>query len=264
MLDITYPPIVAMAKTWFRVEGMNIDITGVEHLPRTGGAVIASNHIGYIDWIFNGYAADRIGRLVRFMAKKEAFEGLSGRIMRSLHHISVDRADGEGALRQAIEYVRSGELVGLYPEATISRSFEIKECKTGAVRIAAEAGAPLIPMVVWGTQRFKTKDHPSDLWGRGKSITIRVGAPVPVTGEDPVAETAALRAAIAGLLDQAIADHPESPEGQWWAPARLGGLAPTPDEAKRLDSEELAARAARRAAKGQAAGGQAAKEQRGQ
>lgn len=253
MLDITYPPIVALAKTWFRVEGMKIDIQGIEHLPRKGGAILASNHIGYIDWIFNGLAADRVGRLVRFMAKKEAFEGLGGRIMRSLHHISVDRADGEAALLQAIDYARSGEFVGLYPEATISRSFEIKECKTGAVRIAAEAGVPLIPMVVWGTQRFKTKDHPSDLWGRGKNVTIRIGAPIPVTGTDPVAETAVLRTAIAELLDQAIGDHPESPEGQWWAPARLGGLAPTPAEAKRLDSEELAARAARRAVKEQAA-----------
>lgn len=253
MLDITYPPVVAICKTWFRAAGMNLDIAGVEHIPRKGGAVIASNHIGYIDWIFNGAAAERAGRLVRFMAKTEAFQGAAGRLMRSFHHIEVDRADGEASLRRAVEYARAGELVGIYPEATISRSFEIKEFKTGAVRIAAEAGVPLVPMAIWGTQRFKTKDHPSDMWSRGKHVTIRVGEPMPVTGADPVGETAALRAAVSGLLEDAITDHPEPPAGQWWAPARLGGLAPSPAEAKRLDAEELAERAARRAAREQQA-----------
>jgi 1-acyl-sn-glycerol-3-phosphate acyltransferase len=183
------------------------------------------------------------------MAKKEAFEGPVGALMRSLHHISVDRAEGEASLRHAIDYCRNGELVGIFPEATISRSFEIKEFKTGAVRIAAEAGVPLIPMVVWGTQLFKTKDHPADLWGRGKTIALRVGEPIKVTGDDPVAETALLRTAVATLLDEAIAEYPLSPEGQWWAPARLGGTAPTPDEATRMDREEYAARAAKKAAK---------------
>lgn len=249
MLDLTYPPVIAAAKTWFRLEGMKFQMSGAENIPKKGGALIASNHIGYIDWIFNGYPAERRGRVVRFMAKKEAFEGPVGAVMKSFHHISVDRADGEASLRQATDYCRAGQLVGIYPEATISRSFEVKEFKTGAVRIAAEADVPLIPMAIWGTQLFKTKDHESDLWGRGKNIAIAVGHPIEVTGEDPIAETALLRTAIADLLDKVIADYPLSPEGQWWAPARLGGLAPTPDEAKRMDVEEYAARAARKAAR---------------
>ena len=106
-------------------------------------------------------------------------------------------------------------------------------------------------MAVWGTQLFKTKDHPADLWGRGKTIAIRTGEPIEVTGKDPIAETAIMRAAIAKLLDEAIAEYPISPDGQWWAPARLGGTAPTPDEAKELDVAEYAARAARKAAKEQ-------------
>lgn len=256
MLDITYPPVIAAAKTWFRLEGMKFQMSGTENIPRKdapggAGAVIASNHIGYIDWIFNGLAAERQGRVVRFMAKKEAFEGPIGVVMKSFHHIEVDRSEGEGSLRRAVEYCQAGELVGIYPEATISRSFEVKECKTGAVRIAAEAGVPLIPMAIWGTQLFKTKDHPSDMWGRNKTIAMRVGAPIEVSGNDPVAETAVLRTAIRELLDQAIADYPLDLVGQWWAPARLGGLAPTPDEAARLDAEEKEARAAKKAAKGQ-------------
>lgn len=250
MRDITYPPVILSAKTLFKLLGMKFQMSGTEHIPRTGGAILAANHIGYVDFIFDGFAAQPSGRLVRFMAKKEAFDHkVSGPIMRSLHHISVDRDNGQASYDQAVEYARNGEIVGIFPEATISRSFEIKELKTGAVRMAAEAGVPLIPMVTWGTQLLKTKDHPSDLKGRGKTIGLHVGAPLEVTGKDPVAETAQLREAMTALLDKAIADYPLSPEGQWWAPARHGGTAPTPDQAKKLDEEELIARAARRAAK---------------
>ena len=250
MRDYTYPPIIVTLKTMFKAVGMKFQITGAHHIPRSGGAVIASNHISYVDFIFNGLAAQPSKRLVRFMAKNDAFNHkISGPIMRSLHHISVDRAAGEKSLLDAIDYVRAGEVVGIFPEATISRSMEIKELKTGAVRVAAEGGVPLIPMIVWGTQLLKTKDHPSVLWGRVKTIILKVGEPIDVTGEDPVAETALLKERLQALLAEAIAEYPIGPEGQWWAPASFGGAAPTPEEAKRLDQEELAERAARRAAR---------------
>lgn len=250
MRDITYPPTILTAKALFKVLGMKFHMKGTEHIPRTGGAVLASNHIGYVDFIFDGFAAQPAKRLVRFMAKKDAFEHpISGPLMRSYHHISVDRAAGEQSLKDAVEYTRAGEIVGIFPEATISRSMEIKELKTGAVRVAAEANVPLIPIVVWGTQLLKTKDHPSDMWGRGKHISLYVGEPIEVTGEDPVAETAVLKERLQALLAEAIEEYPISPEGKWWAPASFGGTAPTPEEAKRLDQEELAERAARKAAK---------------
>ena len=250
MRDLTYPPTIWTAKALFRLLGMKFQMSGTEHIPRQGGAILAANHISYVDFIFDGLAAQPSRRLVRFMAKKDAFEHpISGPLMRSYHHISVDRENGEQSYRDGVEYARNGQIVGIFPEATISRSFEIKELKTGAVRMAAEAGVPLIPMVTWGTQLLKTKDHAPDLLGRGKTIALHVGAPLDVTGQDPVAETERLRAAMSALLDQAIAEYPISPEGQWWAPARHGGTAPTPEEAKRLDAEEMAARAARRAAR---------------
>lgn len=249
MRDITYPPVIITAKTLFKLLGMKFMTSGTENIPRKGGAILAANHISYVDFIFDGLAAQPSGRLVRFMAKKEAFSNkISGPLMRSFHHISVDRGAGEQSYKTAVQYARDGEIVGIFPEATISRSFEIKELKTGAVRMAAEAGVPLIPMVTWGTQLLKTKDHESDLKGRGKTIALYVGAPLDVTGQDPVAETELLRQAMAALLDQAIADYPISPEGQWWAPARHGGTAPTPEQARKLDEEELLARAAKRAA----------------
>lgn len=250
MRDITYPPVIVTAKNLFRLLGMKFQISGTEHIPREGGAVLASNHIGYVDFIFNGFAAHPSKRLVRFMAKKEAFEGAVGALMRSFHHIPVDRSHGEQSLIDAVDYVRRGEIVGIFPEATISRSFEIKEFKTGAARIAAEGGVPLIPMVVWGTQLLKTKDHPSNLSGRGKTIALHVGAPLYPSGDDPFAETEKLREAVKALHAKALDDYPLAMEGQWWAPASRGGLAPTPEEAARLDAEERVERAARRAAKG--------------
>ncbi len=250
MRDITYPPVILTAKSLFKAVGMKFMTSGTDNIPKTGGAILAANHIGYVDFIFDGFAAQPSGRLVRFMVKKEAFDHkISGPIMRSLHHIAVDRERGEASYNQAVDFARAGEIVGIFPEATISRSFEIKELKTGAVRMAAEAGVPLIPMVTWGTQLLKTKDHDSDLKGRGKTIALYVGEPLEVDGRDPVAETEKLRAAMAALLDRAIADYPIRPEGQWWAPARLGGTAPTPEQARKLDEEEKIARAAHKVAK---------------
>ena len=250
MLDLTYPPIIVTAKAAFRALGLRFQLHGTEHIPRDGGALLALNHISYVDFILGGFAAQPSKRLVRFMAKRETFDHpVSGPIMRSLHHISVDREDGVHSMHQAVDYLRGGEVVGIFPEATISRSFEIKELKSGATRIAAEAGVPLVPVVLWGTQRMFTKDHPRDL-GRGKTIAISVGEPMHPTGADSPAETTELRARMAALLDQTIARYPaeEQPPGSWWLPARFGGTAPTPEEAIQLDREEKLRRAARRRA----------------
>lgn len=249
MRDITYPAVIVAAKTLFKLNGIKFQMSGTKHIPRTGGAILAANHIGYVDFIFDGLAAQPSNRLVRFMAKKEIFDHkIAGPLMRSFHHIEVDRSKGVGSYHEAVEYARCGEIVGIFPEATVSRSMDIKTLKTGAVRMAAEAGVPLIPMVTWGTQLIKTKDHPQN-FKRGKTIALHVGAPLEVTGEDPVAETETLHQAMVALLDKAIAEYPLPPEGQWWAPVRHGGTAPDAAEAKKRDTAEIAARAAKKQAK---------------
>ena len=251
MRDLTYPPIIVAAKTGFRLLGQDFQRTGTEHVPRTGGVLLAVNHIGYVDFIYGGLAANPSKRLVRFMAKREIFDHrLGGPLMRSLHHIEVDRGAGTASMRQALTYLRDGEAVGIFPEATISRSFELKEFKTGAVRIAADAGVPLVPVILWGTQRMLTKGHPKD-FSRGKTIAIRVGEPLHPTGADPVAETAELKATMARMLDETIRAYPaeEQPPGSWWLPASYGGSAPTLEEAEKLDAAGKRERAARRAAK---------------
>ena len=255
MRDLTYPPIILAAKTGFRLLGQRFVMTGTEHVPRSGGVLLACNHIGYADFVYGGLAANPAGRLVRFMAKREIFDHpVGGPVMRSMHHIQVDRGDGLASFHSAVEYLRAGEAVGIFPEATISRALVLKEFKTGAVRIAAEAGVPVLPVILWGTQRILTKDHPRDL-SRGKTIAISVGAPLRPTGADPVAETAELKAVMADLLDETIRAYPadEQPPGSWWLPAAYGGSAPTLEEAARMDAEEKRRRAERKAQKAQKA-----------
>jgi 1-acyl-sn-glycerol-3-phosphate acyltransferase len=252
--DLTYPPIIVTAKAAFRALGQRFQMTGTEHVPRSGGVLLAYNHIGYVDFIYGGLAANPSGRLVRFMAKRELFDHrYTGPLMRSLHPLNVDRGEGVASATQAVEYLRAGEAVGIFPEATISRAMELKDFKSGAGRIAAEAGVPLVPVILWGTQRMMTKDHPRD-FSRGKTISINVGAPLHPTGENPVAETAQLHRVMSAMLEDAIAAYPaeEQPPGAWWLPASHGGSAPTLQQATELDAAEKRQRAAARAAKRQA------------
>lgn len=247
MRDLVYPAVVVAARAGFRLLGQRIVMTGTDRVPRHGGVLLAFNHLSYVDYLYGGLAARPSRRYVRFMAKRELFDHRwVGPVMRSVHHIEVDRARGEESLRAAVGALRAGEAVGIFPEATISRALVVKELKTGAVRIAAEADVPLVPVALWGTQRILTKDHPRDL-SRGRLITVRVGEPMRPTGADPVGETAQLREALDTLVAESIAAYPaaEQPAGSWWLPARYGGSAPTLEEAAVLDAAERAARARR-------------------
>jgi len=249
--NAAYHVIIATAKGGFRALKQNIVLTGAENVPRTGGVLLACNHLSYVDFVYGGLAANPSGRLVRFMAKREIFDHpVGGAVMRTMQHIEVDRADGIESFNTAVGYLERGEAVGIFPEATISRAMDLKEFKTGAVRLAAAANVPLVPVIIWGTQRMLTKDHPRD-FTRGRTIAIRVGTPLHPTGADPAAENVELKAAMTRLLDEAIDSYPaaEQPPGSWWLPARRGGSAPTLEEAVALDAQEKRDRAARRAAK---------------
>lgn len=251
MRDYTYPTVIVLAKTLFKVLGQKITISGTENMPRSGGALLAFNHVGYVDFVYGGLAAQPVGgRLVRFMAKKEIFDHpVGGPIMRSLHHIPVDRGDGVASFHHAVDFLRKGELVGIFPEATISRAMEVKDLKNGAVRIAQEAGVPIIPVALWGTQRIFPKGQKRDLT-RGRSIHIKVGEPFLPTGKDANAETLRLHDALSALVDETVQGFPadEQPPGSWWLPAKFGGGAPTLEEAKVLEQEERRERARRKSA----------------
>ncbi|WP_116109665.1 lysophospholipid acyltransferase family protein [Amycolatopsis ruanii] len=233
MAELVYPPVVLFAKTMFRVLDLKLRVEGSEHIPARGGAVIACNHVSYLDFIFCGLGAQPAKRLVRFMAKKEVFDHrISGPLMRGMGHIPVDRAAGGGAYDEAVARLRGGEVVGVFPEATISPSFTVEEVKSGAARMAAQAGVPLIPMAVWGSQRLWTKGRPRRLTQRHVPISILMDEPLrPGPADDADAVTRELRDRMSLLLDRAQAEYPEKPAGPddlWWLPAHLGGTAPQP------------------------------------
>ncbi|MFJ3903092.1 lysophospholipid acyltransferase family protein [Streptomyces sp. NPDC090025] len=237
MAELVYRPVIGAALTMFKALDLKIDTQGSEHIPRQGGAVIVSNHISYLDFIFTGLAALPQKRLVRFMAKESVFRHkVSGPLMRGMKHIPVDREQGEHAYQHALKALRSGELVGVFPEATISQSFTLKSFKSGAARLAQEAGVPLIPMALWGTQRVWTKGRPRNFKRSHIPVTIRVGEPVAAPADQYAgAITRRLRESVQGLLEAAQRAYPVRPKDAsdtWWVPAHLGGTAPTQEELK--------------------------------
>lgn len=213
MSDLVYPPVIAGVKAMFRLLDLRIRTEGTEHVPTDGGAVLASNHISYLDFAFCGLAAQPSGRLVRFMAKQEIFaHRVGGPLMRGMKHISVDRDFGLSSYRSALARLKAGEVIGIFPEGTISTSFEVAELKPGAVRLAAAADVPVIPMAVWGGQQIWTKGRPRRLTQRHVPISIIVGEPLrPGRRDDPVASAALLRERICALVERARLGYPDRP-----------------------------------------------------
>lgn len=218
-----------------------LDTEGIEHVPERGGAVLTFNHHSYFDFVMIGWDVVReLRRPLRFLAKRELWESPATRwIMRWGGAVPVDRRDASsrhGALAAAIRALERGELVVVAPEQTISRSFELLPFSTGAVRMAQQAGVPIVPCVGWGTQRFATKGRGVHLATR-IPVVVRYGEPMHVgKGEDPRIATKRLRETTAGMLDEVQRRYPDTPGpgDDWWLPARLGGSAPPHDEV--LDS----------------------------
>jgi len=195
------------------------DVTGMEHIPGRGPVLLASNHRSYFDVVAIGLVAARLGRPVRFMAKQEVFDApVVGRLARVLGGIAVERGAGSAApMRRAAAALRAGEVVIVLPQGTIPRGeafFDpVLHGHTGAARLAAETGAPVVPIGLWGTERvwprsakvptMTTLHHPP-------RVTVTVGAPVDLGQDDAVAETATLMAAISALLP-AEAREPHTP-----------------------------------------------------
>ena len=261
LVDLVYWPIIGVARTLFLAQGLRFTIVGEDNVPRSGGAVMAINHTGYLDFTYAGYAALPARRLVRFMAKESVFDHqLSGPLMRGMKHIPVDRTAGAAAYRHAVSALQAGEIVGVYPEATISRSFELKDFKLGAARMAQEAGVPILPTTVWGAQRVWTKGHPKNLGRTNTPIFVTVGEPMPVGADADIVEiTAELKRRMQGQLDgQQAAYPPMRADEAHLMPARLGGTAPTLEQAMvihRADAERRRDESRRKAEQRAAAAG---------
>src|SRR5918995_1673745 len=233
--DRPYRFVIRMALVVFRLFRFRFDVRGSEHVPTTGGAIICSNHVSFFDFTFLGLGALPQHRLVRFMAKAAVFHHwFSGPFMRAMQHIPVDRKAGAAAFESAVRALKDGEVVGVFPEATISTSFTVKDLKAGAARMAVDAGVPIVPAAVWGGHRGATQGHKVEL-RRGVAVMVLLGEPiVPGPGEKAQPLLRRTKASMAELLDEAQRSYPDQPAGpddRWWLPAHLGGTAPTPEEA---------------------------------
>jgi 1-acyl-sn-glycerol-3-phosphate acyltransferase len=248
-----YRTAVAGGLAIFRFLRLRRRESGLENIPAEGGAVLAMTHFGYLEfalvewsmWLHNR-------RRIRFLATKSVFEKpVLGTVMRGMHHIPVDMTAGADAFAKAIDALKAGELIGVFPEAGVSASFTVRELKTGAIRLAAEAGVPVIPVAVWGGQRLLTKNRKIRLRERiGVLVSFAYGRPVEVApGQDAVTVSEELRVTMQGLVDELQRDYPVDGTGMWWQPKSLGGTAPTPVQAAEAD----AARARRRQAEADAA-----------
>jgi 1-acyl-sn-glycerol-3-phosphate acyltransferase len=230
VVDLVYPPVIVLVKSFWKYLGFNFYFQGQDRVPRKDGAILAINHTSYLDFALAGTAALPAKRYVRFMAKKELFDNkLAGPLLRGMHHINVDRSNGSASFVAALRALKAGEIIGIFPEGTISTSFEIKGLKSGAVRLAIGAGVPVIPTIVWGGQRVFTKGVKPSFKRSKIPVTVSFGEPITYSRDTNVEEAEThLREVMIQMLRDVQEKYPDSHVGQRWAPVRLGGTAPAP------------------------------------
>jgi 1-acyl-sn-glycerol-3-phosphate acyltransferase len=167
--------------------GWRPHVEGLEHVPRTGGAIFAGNHLSVADELFIGAV---VPRHLAFWAKSDYFDGtgLSGWFTRNLLNglgaIRVQRAGGRDALAAfdaAIPVLKAGDMVVVYPEGTRSPDGRLYRGRTGVARLAVAAGVPIIPVGTLGTERIQPIGQPYPMLFRGRP-TVKFGKPIDVTG----------------------------------------------------------------------------------
>lgn len=246
MAEPVYRASEFVSRMFLRLTGSRVTYIGDENVPAEGGCVVAINHTSYIDWALAALAFRRPGgRRVRPMVKVELQQvKIVNFMMKHNKAIAVDRSAGADAYAEAVGRLREGEAVAVFPEGTISRSFELKAFKTGAARMSIEAGVPIVPVIVWGSQRIWTKGLPRQLGRKKVPITVAIGPPLQ-PAIDVSLTNQLLHEAMTSLLYQVQRNY-SHPAGENWVPHRLGGTAPTVEEAAQMDAEEAAARSAGR------------------
>ncbi len=156
-------------------------ITGVEHVPRTGGVILAGNHISFADEIFTPLAARR---QVFYFAKAEYFTtpGIRGRAMAAFFHgmgqVPVERADTKSAaavIDIGVEVLGEGRALGIFPEGTRSPDGRLYRFRTGVARLALRSGAPVVPVGLVGTREAQPPG--SRRWHRAR-VEVHFGAPL--------------------------------------------------------------------------------------
>jgi putative phosphoserine phosphatase/1-acylglycerol-3-phosphate O-acyltransferase len=185
-----------------------VEISGLEHVPARGGAILVVNHRSYFDAAVVGLVAARAGRAVRGLGKREVLDApVLGSLARAIGTIRVDRGTGsDEPLDAASLAVRGGDVVMLAPEGTIPRGpafFEPElRGRWGAARLAALTRAPVIPMGLWGTEQVWPRSARLPLIDplHRPRVTVQVGPPVALRYDDADTDTKRIMSAITELL----------------------------------------------------------------
>ena len=173
-------------------------IEGVRQVPRRGPAILACNHVSYLDWLFLPLVVR--WRHISFLAKLEYFTrpGVRGRLQRffftNTGQVPIDRTGADAssaALTTASRLLREGRLVGIFPEGSRSRDGRLNRGRTGLARIAAETGAPVIPCATVGAYELCP---PGKTVPRPRKVAVRFGTPMVFPGAPRQASPAELRA----------------------------------------------------------------------
>ncbi len=235
--DRLYRGVIRGGNGLLRALRVTVRSEGQQTVPHTGPVVLASNHVSFPDFVFVQQAlltaSGGSGRLVRFMCRHEIWDTPVGGAMDRMRHIPVDRLAPAAAYLRARALLGEGEVVCVFPEGGISAAYVVRALMPGAVALARETGAPLVPVSVWGSQRLwpqrRTRDapFPRPQLTRGRLVDVRFGSPMSV---EPDADlTQATRALGRRLQDglellQRLPEHRPRP-GEWapWYPAHLGG-----------------------------------------
>lgn len=236
---MVYPSVIGAGRALLAGLGLDLRVEGDERVPTTGPVVLAANHTSFLDFVLLGLVARRSRRYVRFLARHDLWQHpAAGTLMRRMRHVPVDRSVPAHALLVARRLLLDGEAVGIFPEAGISMSLTVRPVWPGAVALAQATGAPLLPVVLDGAQRIATARRPLNL-RRNLPVTIVVGEALRVDDVDVRTGTRRLGSTLQDMLESVQrrpVHRPLPREDAWWWPASLGGSAPTPTEASRLES----------------------------
>jgi 1-acyl-sn-glycerol-3-phosphate acyltransferase len=184
---------------------------GLGHIPETGGAIVAANHISHIDPIYTGLALHRAGRVARFLAKDSLWRvPVLGTVLRATGQIPVFRGtmDAKASLRDGVAALEAGKVLVVYPEGTISRdpAHWPMQPRTGVARLALGCDAPVIPMVHWGTHTvldgYRKRYRPVPR----TTVTVRCGPPLDLSAYRGRPVDAPLLRAVTDLIMFAVRD----------------------------------------------------------
>lgn len=185
------------------------DYRGGDHIPLTGPALLAMNHVSHLDPIIDATFVHRYKRVPRFLAKASVMDApVTGRIFRGAGSIAVYRGTSAAgdALRDAHQALRDGKAVLIYPEGTITKRADgwMKNTFTGVARLALENDVPVIPIARWGTNHmldgYLKKFRPLPR----KTVTYTAGKPVDLSAYRNKPPTAAVLREVTDLIDAEI------------------------------------------------------------